>query len=101
MKKQQKPPERDDLIEVSWVDIYDCPGNPDTAALYRRVSVAYFWEYKDDAGIPSIVTTSTKDADPEQRGFCIYPAAVVTGIRVIKRHRNVRTKTDKPISEKE
>lgn len=89
-----REPERGDLIEVSWVDIVEaCVDNPDDAALARRLTVGYFWAHKDDRGVPVLVTTATKDTDGhEQSGYCVYPRACVTAVRVIKRARRARKK---------
>jgi hypothetical protein len=90
MARQQKP-SRGDLVQIDWVDIYEDPtGDPDKATLKRRISYALFWDRKVDAvGIEVIVTTTTFDDDaPTQQGYCIYPAACVVGLKVIKRGRH-------------
>jgi hypothetical protein len=88
-------PARGDLVQIDWVDIYEDPiGDPEKAALKRRTSYAVFWDRHEDAsGLEAIVTTTTVDEDvPAQQGFCIYPAACVVGLRVIKRARKARGK---------
>ncbi len=82
-------PQRGDLLEVSWVDIYEnSAGDPNTAELARRTSFGLFWEEREDRGIPVIVTTTTIDHDADgQSGFCIYPKACVVKLAVIKRAR--------------
>jgi len=88
-------PSRGDLVQIDWVDIYEDPiGDPDKAILKRRTSYAVFWDRHPDAsGLDAIVTTTTVDEDvAAQQGFCIYPAACVVGLRVIKRARRTRNK---------
>jgi hypothetical protein len=88
-------PARGDLVQIDWVDIYEDPiGDPDKAVLKRRTSYAVFWDRHADAcGLDAIVTTTTVDEDvAAQQGFCIYPAACVIGLRVIKRARRARSK---------
>jgi hypothetical protein len=82
-------PERGDLIQVDWVDIFEDPaGDPHSAELLRRTSFGLFWDRRDDDGIPVLVTTTTLDPhDSGQQGYCIYPSACVTRIKVIKRKR--------------
>jgi hypothetical protein len=91
----KRPPARGDLVQIDWVDIYEDPiGDPEKAALKRRTSYAVFWDrHQDASGLEAIVTTTTVDEDvPAQQGFCIYPAACVVGLRVIKRARRARAK---------
>jgi hypothetical protein len=87
-----REPERGDVVCVSWVDIYeDATGNPDAAKLARRTSYGIFWDRRQEDGIPTIITTTTLDSDgPQQQGFCVYPAACVVSIKVIKRARRAR-----------
>jgi hypothetical protein len=88
---QKRPPERGDLVQIDWVDIYEDPtGDPNKAALKRRTSYALFWDRREDTdGIEVIVTTTTIDDDaPSQQGYCIYPAACVLALKVIKRSRH-------------
>jgi hypothetical protein len=83
-------PERGDLVQVSWVDIYEDPtGDPDSAKLKGpRVSYGLYWGTREDRGIPCVVTTTTLDnGDQSQQGFCIYPTAVVLSLKVVKRTR--------------
>lgn len=85
------PPTQGDLVEVHWVDIYEnSVGDPTTASLARRISVGYFWEEKDDNGIPALVTTTTLEEDPHVSGFCIYPKTCVTELRILRRRRRGR-----------
>lgn len=87
------PPLKGDLIEVHWLDIYeDVQGDPTKATLYKRISVGFFWEEKEDNGIPVIVTTTTIDKDSADSGYVIYPRCCVTQIKVIRRKR--RSKKD-------
>jgi len=89
----KQAPARGDLVQIDWVDIYEDPiGDPEKAVLKRRTSYAVFWDRHPDAsGVDAIVTTTTVDEDvPAQQGFCIYPAACVVGLRVIKRARRAR-----------
>jgi len=82
------PPLKGDLVEVHWVDIYeDSVGDPGVATLARRISVGYFWEEKDDHGIPVVVTTTTLEKDPHSSGYCVYPKTCVTSLRVLRRKR--------------
>jgi hypothetical protein len=87
-----EPPGRGDLVEVRWVDILeDGSGNPETARLARRTSFGLFWDRRQDAGIDVVVTTTTLDADgPQQAGYCIYPAACVVSMKVVRRARKPR-----------
>jgi hypothetical protein len=81
---------RGDLVQIDWVDIYEDPvGDPDKASLKRRTSYAVFWDRRaDENGLEVIVTTTTVDDDAAtQQGYCIYPAACVVGLKVIKRAR--------------
>ena len=80
---------REDLIEVSWVDICeDSVGSPDKATLARRVSVGYFFESRKDGKIQVLITSGTQDQDDhEQRGYCIYPLSVVTSVKKIRKAR--------------
>ena len=82
-----KPPQRGDVVCISWVDIHEDPvGNPEAAKLARRKSVGLFWEEREDDGVPVIVTTTTKDTDGHvQSGYCVYPVGCVTLIRVLRR----------------
>jgi hypothetical protein len=83
-------PVRGDLVQLDWVDIYEDPvGDPEKATLKRRSSYALFWERRLDAsGMEVVITTTTIDEDaPSQQGYCIYPAACVVGLKVIKRAR--------------
>jgi hypothetical protein len=86
----KKPPARGDLVQLDWVDIFEDPtGDPTKAALKRRTSYAIFWERRQDNGLDVIVTTTTIDDDaPSQQGYCIYPAACVVALKVIKRARH-------------
>jgi hypothetical protein len=91
----RRQPARGDLVQIDWVDIYEDPtGDPEKAALKRRKSYAIFWDRRqDESGAEAIVTTTTIDEDvPAQQGFCIYPAACVLGMRVIKRARRPRSR---------
>ncbi len=83
-----RPPARGDLIQLDWVDIYEDPtGDPAKAVLKRRTSYAIFWDRRQDpTGLEVIVTTTTVDEDvTAQQGYCIYPAACVVSLEVIKR----------------
>ncbi len=94
-RSDRRPPARGDLVQIDWVDIYEDPtGDPEKAVLKRRKSYAVFWDRRpDESGTEAIVTTTTIDEDaPAQQGFCIYPAACVLGMRVIKRARRPRSK---------
>lgn len=84
-----KAPERGDLVEIIWSDIYeDATGNPENAKLSRRTSYGLYWSAREDDSIPVIITTTTIDSDgPAQQGFCIYPVACVRKITVIKKAR--------------
>lgn len=87
-----RDPERGDVVCVSWVDIYeDATGNPDAAKLARRTSYGLYWDRRQDDGLDVIVTTTTIDTDgPQQQGFCVYPAACVRTLKIIKRARRKR-----------
>lgn len=90
-RPNKKPPARGDVVQLDWVDIFEDPtGDPDKATLKRRTSYALFWDRREDAsGLDVIVTTTTIDDDvPAQQGYCIYPAACVVGLKVIKRARH-------------
>ena len=89
MPEGMTSPSRGDLVEVTWVDIYeDATGNPDTAKLARRITYGLFWEERLDGDVPVLVTTTTLDKDgPAQQGYCIYPRACVVSLKVIKRAR--------------
>jgi hypothetical protein len=94
MSRSNKPM-RGDLVQLDWVDIYEDPvGDPDKATLKRRTSYALFWERRADAtGIDVIITTTTIDEDaPSQQGYCIYPAACVVELKVIKRVSHPRSR---------
>ena len=98
-----REPTRGDLVEVAWVDIYEDPtGNPDGAKLLRRTSYAVFWDRVSDGVVPCIVTTSTVDPrGPENQGYCIYPAACVLSLKVIKparRSRKTRVVAPEPVA---
>lgn len=84
-----REPERGDVVSVDWVDIFeDVTGDPDQARLSRRTSYGLFWDRREDDGVPSIITTTTVDReDLGQQGFCIYPAACVVALKIIKRAR--------------
>lgn len=92
-----QPPGRGDLIEVHWVDISDdATGNPEAAKLSYRTSYGLFWDQRIelDAGMEVLVTTTTLDPDgPEQQGYCIYPAACVRKITIVRRARRRKTAT--------
>ena len=93
MGSPQAPPERGDLVQVDWVDIYeDATGDPRGARLARRTSFALFWAKEIDDGTPVLVTTTTIDHDGAdgQQGFCIYPEACVKRLKVVKRARRAR-----------
>jgi len=82
--------QRGDYVEIHWIDIQESPaGDPAEAYLAQRKSLGVFWEYKDESGVPVLVTTTTVDADGEtgQTGWCIYPTACVQSIRTIRRAR--------------
>lgn len=82
--------QRGDLIQVEWVDIAESPtGDPEEAELVGRKSVGYFWARRENRGLPVVITTTTIDdgSAPGQNGYCIYPEACVTKIRVIRRAR--------------
>ena len=95
-------PERGDLIQVDWVDIVEDPvGDPADAELRRRTSYGLFWDRRDDAGVSVLVTTTTMDPDDSsQQGYCIYPSACVTRIKIIKRKRRASRKNQKPTEHK-
>jgi hypothetical protein len=87
-----RQPARGDLIQLDWVDIYEDPtGDPGKAVLKRRTSYAIFWDRRQDpSGLEVIVTTTTLDDDvTAQQGYCIYPAACVMALKVIKRSRKM------------
>ena len=85
---------RGDLIEVHWVDILeDSVGDPAEAVVAPRITVGYFWEQKISKGVPVFVTTTTIDKeDTSQNGYCAYPEAVITRIKMIRRKRRPRKK---------
>lgn len=87
-------PERGDVVSVEWVDIYEDPtGDPAEATLMRRTSYGLFWERREDNGMPVLITTTTLDReDSAQHGYCIYPAACVVKLRIVKRRRRVPKK---------
>lgn len=89
---QQREPERGDLVEVHWLDINeDSNGDTAKATLCRRISVSYFWEFKDDHGVPVLVTCTTIDADSTvDQGWCAFPRTCITGLYVIRRARKPR-----------
>jgi hypothetical protein len=94
-RSDRRPASRGDIVQIDWVDIYEDPiGDPEKATLKRRKSYAVFWDRRQDvSGTEVIVTTTTIDEDvPAQQGFCIYPAACVLGMRVIKRARRGHSK---------
>lgn len=80
---------RGDLVEVSWTDIFeDSVGNPDSAELAVRISIAYYWGVRESHGIKCLVTTTTMDGkDHSQSGYCIYPEGVVKGVKMVRRKR--------------
>lgn len=84
-----KPPQRGDLVCVSWCDIQeDSVGDPSKALVARRKSVGLWWEQREEPdGTGVIVTTTTKDADgtSNQIGYCIYPVGCVTSVRILRR----------------
>lgn len=89
-RSARRPAARGDLVQVDWVDIYEDPvGDPEKAQLKRRISYALFWDRRvDSTGVDVIVTTTTIDDDASsQQGYCIYPAACVLSLQVIKRAR--------------
>lgn len=79
-------------MEVTWVDIYeDATGNPDKAALAKRVSLGRLWGHKEDKGMHCFVTTTTVDEDDHtQSGLCIYPDCCILDVKVIKKVRRPR-----------
>ena len=85
---------RGDLLEITWVDITeDSTGDPNVAALSKRISFGFFWAEVDSLGIPSLITTMTRDEDvEEQAGWCIYPKCCILSIEVIKRKRQRKKK---------
>lgn len=85
--KPQRPPQRGDLVQVDWVDIWEDPtGDPSHAKLVRRTSYGLYWGQVDSHGLPCVVTTTTHDDDGSgQSGFCCYPAPCVLLLRVLKR----------------
>jgi hypothetical protein len=86
-------PSRGDLVQIDWVDIYEDPtGDPEKATLKKRTSYAIFWDRRADTnGIEVVVTTTTIDDDATtQQGYCIYPAACILNLKVIKRARRVK-----------
>lgn len=92
----QPEPERGDLVQIDWVDIFeDSVGNPDRAELAARTSIGFFWARKSDRGVECVVTTTTMDAgDHSVSGYCIYPLSCVVKMRIIKRTRR-RTRAKK------
>ena len=78
---------RGDLVEVHWVDITeDSVGEPKDAKLCVRKSAGYFWGRRSSRGIKCLVTTTTIDPrEAEESGWCIYPAACVRDVNVIRR----------------
>lgn len=102
-KKDERPPERGDLVQVEWVDIYEDPtGDPDDAELAFRTSIGYFWKKGGSKyGPPVTVTTTTIDDDKETvsgtstSGFCVYPDSCIIRLKIIKRaHRAPRKKME-------
>lgn len=95
-----REPERGDLCEIHWVDIQeDVTGDPDEARLAKRTSYGLFWSRGEESGIPTIITTTTLDEDlVGQSGYCIYPAACVRSLKVIKRARRPRKARLHPVS---
>ena len=76
-----------DLVEVSWLDICENPvGDPQEAALARRVSYGLFLERRKDCGVDAIVTTTTRDQfGSHQSGWCIYPVGCIVAVQVVRR----------------
>ena len=97
MARLNTEPLRGDLVEVSWVDIFEDPtGDPDEAELSRRTSIGYYWSKREDRGVEIVVTTTTQDeGGPGQQGYCVYPSGCITQLKIIKRARRVRTKKAK------
>lgn len=87
--RPMRDPERGDLCEIAWVDIQeDVTGDPGAAILARRTSYGLFWERREDSGVPVLITTTTLDEDlAGQNGYCCYPSACITRLKVIKRAR--------------
>lgn len=85
---------RGDLISVDWVDIQeDVTSDADKASLARRHSIGFFWEIKEDKGIPVLVTTTTLDEEVEgQQGYCCYPRACIVNVKIIKAKRRKKIK---------
>lgn len=85
---------RGDLVEITWVDIYENPvGNPDEADVARRVSIGLFWERRSNGdGVPMVVTTTTTDDNHDQAGYCCYPEGVIVGLKILKKVRRPRVK---------
>lgn len=86
------PLQRGDFIEVTWADILEDPvGDPEKAELAIRKTLAIYWDERVSEGVPSLVTTTTLDADgSHQQGFCIYPRACVLKVELIKRKKGGR-----------
>lgn len=89
---------RGDLIAVDWLDICEDPvGNPADARLARRSSYGIFWERRIDEDVPVLITTTTLDeTGPEMQGYCIYPEACVSRVRIIKKKRRKRAPKPDP-----
>lgn len=87
--------ERGDLVEVHWVDIVESvDSDPAEAQLALRISIGYFHGEKESKGFPCIVTSTTKDEEVTQSGWCIYPKCVIASVKVIKRKRRRRKAID-------
>jgi len=85
--------ERGDLLQIEWLDITEDPvGNPDQPKLAHRHSIGFFWTVGEDAGVRTLVTTTTLESDDEveNSGYCVYPEGTVHRVKIIKRKRRRR-----------
>lgn len=94
MTTAQELPQRGDLMRVEWADItMDPVGNPDTAALARRVQFLMFWESRPSiGGISALIFHNTHDEEivGNQQGYTIIPSACVISMTPVKRVRRKR-----------
>lgn len=90
----QRPFQRMDRLELVWLDIQESPtGDTKDACLAHRTTIGYFWEYKDDQGIPCLVTTTTYDLDgTHNQGWTCYPMSVILSLRKMPNPRTRKPK---------
>jgi hypothetical protein len=91
-RKAARLPERGDLVEVVWLDITENPvGDPDEAAMSRRVSYGLLWDQRKEGKLEVLVTTTTRDAfGSHQSGWCIYPMGCIESVKILKRARKAK-----------